>query len=263
LRLNNQNDMLLTLNKEKGALLATINKELNLASKYVLSLIPIPIKEGKVTSDWIFVPSRDLGGDAFGYNYLGKSQFAFYLLDVSGHGIGPALHSLQVLNILQNRTLPKVDFSKPDEVMTALNKIFQMENYRDMFFTMVYCVYDFSTKKLRYSSAGHPPIIMVSVDGLKLLEAQTIFIGASLKTEFYFNEIELTSPTSFYIFSDGVFELSQLDGKMYTFLEFKDLIYNEIELSGRKLDTLYKFALNMVGQEYLEDDYSILKIKIE
>jgi len=50
---------------------------------------------------------------------------------------------------------------------------------------------------------------------------------------------------------------------MYTFLEFKDLIYNEIELSGRKLDTLYKFALNMVGQEYLEDDYSILKIKIE
>jgi len=42
---------------------------------------------------WTFVPCADLGGDAFGYQRDGD-WFRAYSLDVSGHGVGSAMHSV-------------------------------------------------------------------------------------------------------------------------------------------------------------------------
>ena len=66
---------------------------------YVLSLLPAPISSGPVHVDWHFQPSAQLGGDAFGYYWLDPGTFIFYLMDVSGHGVGPAMHSVTVMNV--------------------------------------------------------------------------------------------------------------------------------------------------------------------
>ena len=257
-----QNNELIELNQEKERLLNVIRKELDLASKYVLSLIPKPIQKGKIKTDWIFIPSKELGGDSFGYNMLSDDEFAFYLLDVSGHGVGPALHSLQVLNVIQNQALPNVNFSNPEEVITSLNKIFQMEHYKNMYFTIVYCVYNNVTKKLKYSSAGHPPVILSDKNGIKLLEPQSIFVGAILNTKFGLDEIEISEPANFYLFSDGVYELEKEDGTMFTFDEFTKYLISKYEKNNSKLETIYSSALKITNTSYLEDDYSILKISI-
>ena len=54
------------------------------------SLLPDKLKKGLIKTDWRFVPSAELGGDSFGYHWLDDDHFAFYLLDVSGHGVGAA-----------------------------------------------------------------------------------------------------------------------------------------------------------------------------
>ena len=63
-----------------------MDRELLKARKYVQSLLPPPIQSGPVLAEWSFVPSSQLGGDAFGYYWLDQTTFVFYLLDVSGHG---------------------------------------------------------------------------------------------------------------------------------------------------------------------------------
>ena len=83
--------------------------ELAKAAAYVQSLLPKP-QAGPIHTDWVFVPSAALGGDAFGYHWLDDDHFALYLLDVCGHGIGAALHSVSVLNVLRAQTLPATDF---------------------------------------------------------------------------------------------------------------------------------------------------------
>ena len=67
-----------------------LSDELKEASSYVQSLLPPPIKEGPITTDWCFMPCSLLGGDAFGYHKLRDDRLAMYLLDVSGHGAGSA-----------------------------------------------------------------------------------------------------------------------------------------------------------------------------
>ena len=90
----------------------------------------------------IFVPSVELGGDAFGYHWLDSDHFAIYLLDVCGHGVKAALLSISAMNVLRNQSLASTDFRSPTEVLAGLNKAFQMDRHNDMYFTMWYGVFD-------------------------------------------------------------------------------------------------------------------------
>jgi hypothetical protein len=118
-----------------------LDQELRRASKYVLSLLPAPLTTGPVLTEWKFVPSTQLGGDAFGYFWLDADTFVFYLLDVSGHGAGSAMHSVTVLNVLRQRALPGVNFENPADVLSSLNARFPMDSHGGLFFTMWYGVY--------------------------------------------------------------------------------------------------------------------------
>src|SRR5262245_5601770 len=68
-----------------------LDRDIRKANDYVHSLLPAPITSGPVHTAWRFVPSAQLGGDAFGYYWLDQNTFVFYLMDVSGHGVGSAM----------------------------------------------------------------------------------------------------------------------------------------------------------------------------
>jgi len=61
-------------------------------------------------TEWFIVPSARVGGDAFGYGELDDDKFVSFLFDVSGHGIGAAMLSVSILNVLRQRALPGCDF---------------------------------------------------------------------------------------------------------------------------------------------------------
>jgi predicted component of type VI protein secretion system len=69
-------------------------------------------------------------------DWLDPDTFVFYLFDVSGHGVGSAMHSVTVLNVLRQRALPNVDFGNPADVLSSLNARFQMDSHSGMYFTM-------------------------------------------------------------------------------------------------------------------------------
>ena len=128
---------LLKLNEEKDKYLTIINNELDLASSYVKNLLPAPIKRGDIRTDWRFIPSYQLGGDSFGYHWIDDDNMAIYLLDVCYHGVGPALLSISVLNLLRFQNLRKTNFLEPNEVLSSLNKVFQMTEHNDMYFSIL------------------------------------------------------------------------------------------------------------------------------
>jgi len=96
--------------------------ELKRAADYVLSLLPKPLS-GELTSDWIFIPSDDLGGDSFGYHWIDDDNFAIYLLDVCGHGIGAALLSISVMNVLNSNKMLNVDYRDPSRIIRTKRNI--------------------------------------------------------------------------------------------------------------------------------------------
>jgi phosphoserine phosphatase RsbU/P len=131
------------------------------AAAYVRSLLPSPLS-GRVKIDSCFIPSRELGGDCFDYFWLDPDYLVIYLLDVSGHGLGAALPSSLILNLIRLQSLPDVDFYQPEAVLRGLNDAFQMTKQNEKYFTIWYGIYDAKHRQLTYASAGHPPAILVA-----------------------------------------------------------------------------------------------------
>jgi serine phosphatase RsbU (regulator of sigma subunit) len=69
--------------------------------------------EGPIRTEWILLPSARLGGDVFGYHQIDARTFAIFLLDVSGHGTGAAMHAVSVTNILLQHAVSGLDMRDP------------------------------------------------------------------------------------------------------------------------------------------------------
>ena len=99
------------------------------ASRYVQSMLPPPISDGPVRTEWLLIPCARLGGDALGYHWIDDDHFSLYLLDVSGHGPEAAMLAVGVMNALRQKSLPGADLRDPTQVAHCLNAMFQMEDH--------------------------------------------------------------------------------------------------------------------------------------
>ncbi|MFP4364787.1 MAG: SpoIIE family protein phosphatase [Spirochaetia bacterium] len=234
-------------------------RELAEGAEYVRTLLPNPI-EGIITTNWCFIPSAELGGDCFSYQWLTEDHFAAYLVDVSGHGIGAALLSVTVLNVLENRGLPGVNFCEPKEVLNALNKAFPMERQNNMYFSMWYGVFDRQSRKLTYACAGAPPAVAVKDEEETELGSEDVVIGVDEAFLFHQFEHTLVRDSRVYLFSDGVFEVRKPDGDIIGLEVVRDLI----KTANTKKEDRISYVLNTIQsvskKEDFEDDFSFLEI---
>jgi sigma-B regulation protein RsbU (phosphoserine phosphatase) len=230
------------------------------ASEYIESLLP-ELLTGEISSHYKYIPSTQLGGDSFGYHWIDERHFAMYLLDVCGHGVGPALLSVSALNMLRSQTLPGTDFLQPDQVLSALNASFQMSNQNNMYFTIWYGVYDRDTRELSYASGGHPPSLLFSADASARQISTPNFIIGGLPSFPYSSASTQVGPGSdLYIFSDGVYEVFKTKDEMWTLEELQEYLGAHKNSNADEIDSLYTFLQGMHGHEQLDDDFSMLKI---
>jgi sigma-B regulation protein RsbU (phosphoserine phosphatase) len=237
-------------------------RDLLKASNYVLSLLPPRITSGPVRTDWRFLPSTQLGGDAFGYDWLDPDTLAFYLMDVSGHGVGSAMHSVTVLNVLRQRALPGVDFTNAAAVLASLNARFQMAEHNGLFFTMWYGVYRVGTRLLSYSSAGHHPAFLVPPDR-SVAEPHGVpelMIGAVPGARYELQETVVPSGTTLYLFSDGVFEIVTRDEERWMLPDFLPHLTEPVLDGVPEPERLYALVRAKARPGLLDDDFSLLTV---
>ena len=256
-------DNLKRTNEEKDKYLKIIDAELENAAAYVVSLLPEPLMNGSVQATWRYIPSTKLGGDSFGYHWVDNKHLAIYLIDVCGHGVGSALFSISVLNTVKFQNLPKTDFRQPELVLKNLNKRFQMTNHNDMYFTIWYGVYNKETKELEYACGGHPPALLIDSKGnLQKLYSKNLFIGGLPDYDYKSQKVKIENESVIYIFSDGVYEIEKPNGEMLQIEELERFLSDNIRANGSELDAYYKYLTKLSTKEKLDDDFSILRVKL-
>lgn len=242
-------------------------EEIAEAAKYVQSLLPPPIKEGPVRIDWRFVPSTQLGGDAFGYHWLDDTRLAVYLLDVSGHGVGSSLLAVSVLNVLSQQTLARTDFSDPSSVMRGLSLVFEMHRHGGKYFTLWYGVFDLSSRRLVYSGGGHPAALLLhgasaTQTRFEELQPDGPIIGIGDVLPFDNRTVDLGAFARLLIYSDGAVEIAKPDGQMSTYEEFNEFV-SGCEACDDMMERILERSKKVGGKDILADDCSLLQVDFQ
>ena len=234
------------------------------AVEYVRSLLPPPMTEPLIINSR-FIPSRQLGGDCFDYFWLDPDYLAIYLLDTSGHGLGAALPSISVLNLLRSRALKSINYYHPSEVLSALNDTFQMTYQNNKYFTIWYGVYNRATRQLIYASAGHPPAVLLSGEPtttqVKELVTPGVPIGMFPDAEYVNGFCSIEQFSNLYIFSDGVYEIHLPNATIWELAAFIELLKDCRSTRSCNLDQILNSLVNLSRKAAFDDDLSILQVK--
>lgn len=253
---------------DRNEVLKQLSHELSDATGYVKTVLPQPITSGPLLTDWRFIPSLSLGGDSFGYHWIDEDYFAMYLLDVSGHGWSAALLSVSVINVLRSHALPDTDFCDPQQVLFALNNTFPGEQHNDMFFTIWYGVYNLSSRQMAYASGGHPPALLFygsPNEQLKVNQLRTPnFVIGGRRDAVYQGKTQLINrPSRLYVFSDGVFDITKIDGSIWGFNKFLEFMTKTFNAEHSVLEGILDYARGISQKEEFDDDFTILEIFFE
>ncbi|MFZ2207331.1 MAG: SpoIIE family protein phosphatase [Porticoccaceae bacterium] len=239
-----------------------LDKALTKASSYVQALLPTPLGDGPIRTDWLYLPSERLGGDVFGYHALDDDNFAAYIVDVAGHGVSAAMHSVSLLNVLRQRALPDTDFTDPEQVLRKLNRMFQMDQHDDMYFTMWYGVYNRPARALRFASGGHHPGFLVTPDRMQATPVQSRgpLIGLMPDHAYKAEVLSVTPGATLYLFSDGVFEIVTATGKEWGLDDFLPLLTQAADPMATEPERLHRQVRAIARPGPFDDDFSLLTV---
>ena len=236
---------------------AAMEAELAEAATYSRAVLPEKLMT-PVSTDWVFISSSQLGGDSFGYHWIDDDTLSIYLLDVCGHGVGAALLSISVVNVLRTSSLADTNFHDPANVLGNLNAAFPMEKHNDMYFTAWYGVYKRSTGILTFACGGHPPAVLIAPDGtVSYLSAKGAVVGAFPKPTYETAKTMVAPGSRLYLFSDGVYEIDRPDDTMMTHDEFSMILKDPVESGHSKLEAIVAEVRRQQGKNDFVDDFSL------
>jgi len=235
--------------------------DLSSARRYVVSILPRDV-DAPVPVSSRYVPSEELGGDTFDHRWIDDDHLIAHVLDVSGHGIGPAMFSVSVHNLLRSGTVDHDTLRDPGRVLTELNRLFQSDRQAGNYFTIFYGVYRPSTGTLRYARAGHPPAIVLPADGSEpvLLDSGSVPIGVLPEVTFDSYDYALDPGAAVLIYSDGAFELVLPDGRRWTLEEFIELCARTARSPHWTLEDLVRQLRNRSKTGDFDDDCTLVRV---
>ncbi len=222
---------------------------------------------------WKFSPCFTLGGDMVKLFPVSNTYLGFCILDVSGHGIPASLLAISLARSLstdraRGGILGTSDGSlrNPTEILTRLNRQYQILHDGEQFVTLVYGILDLTRREVRYVSAGHPHPLLISAGSIRSLEGPiNPPIGVLQFLEYEETVAQLSSGDSLLLYTDGVTETRSPSGEMFgeerlvEFLRVKE--GNEPDVMLKSLyGELKRFRL---GREQTDDVTSlVLKLRV-
>jgi sigma-B regulation protein RsbU (phosphoserine phosphatase) len=243
-----------------------IDQDLKSAAAIQQSLLPArsPRIEN-VQVAWKFEPCEQIGGDIFNIHHMDERNVGLYMLDVCGHGVPAALISVagsQFLNGADGLLGNNCELVSPDIVLNRLDHAFPFERF-DSFFSIICMTLDISEGILTYSSAGHPPPVLVHSNGsTETLDHRGPSIGLGCEDIIGQQSIELQTGDKILLYTDGLIENRNSAGVFFGKQRFYDIVKKHRNESVQDIvETIYATVKEFSQQAKPDDDVSILGLE--
>lgn len=208
--------------------LVEIQNELNLARNIQLSILPANFPDSaafRVAARYL--PMTSVAGDFYDFIVADDHQAGLLIADVSGHGVPAALIASMVK---MAATSQRANASDPQKLLTGMNAAL-CGNTQDQFVTAAYVYLDAEKRELRYSAAGHPPMLMLR-DGQITEIAENGFVLAVLETTEFSNATHSLQPGDrLVLYTDGLLEAINDTGQLFGEERLHDALRSTAELN--------------------------------
>lgn len=239
-------------------------QEIRVAQEMQRSLLPVllPVAdtyELAATS----LPAYEVGGDYYDVVQLDDDRLGITIGDVSGKGVSAALYMAQVKGIFQ--TLSSHGLSTR-ESLVAMNETLRKSMDRRSFISLVYGVLDMRTGRLRFSRAGHCPLLYISRNTVRFLRPDGMGLGLSGAGQFAASlqeeELALEPGDLVVLYTDGITEAKDRAGDEFGIERLARIVE---QLQHESVETIMMSIVKTVkeytGAGDAEDDMTVMVLR--
>jgi sigma-B regulation protein RsbU (phosphoserine phosphatase) len=202
-----------------------------------------------------------VGGDFFDVFSVGPDLIALAIGDVSGKGVGAAVHTALAKYSLRAYAY---EDPAPSSLMERLNSTLYRQLDPDMFITLLYGVLNVRERTFSFANAGHMPPLYVSSSNHQVSEMMLSGMPLGIVPEYRYEQFDMQLETGdrMLLYSDGVTEArdgSELYG-VDNLMQF--LHHRGLEPPSDFVAHLTRTLMEWSG-ERLRDDTAMLMLAVD
>jgi len=246
--------------------LLAINKELEIARRIQSSTLPqsVPTLAGLEIAAR-YVPMSAVAGDFYDFLCIDEQRVGILVADVTGHGVPAALIASMLKVAFAGQAAHADD---PAFVLTGLNRSL-CGKFEEHFVTAAYLFVDLERRRLRYSAAGHPPLMLASRGAGKVreIEENGLMLGMFPEAAYSTVEIGLSHGDRCLLYTDGLLEAKNAAQEEFGKSRCKEFLETQLHIPADRfahalLDNIAGFSGNNSARAQ-EDDITLLVLDFQ
>ncbi len=186
--------------------LVVLQNELDVARRIQQSILPTHFPQGADYSVFgKMEAARNVGGDFYDVIPFDNRNIGLAIADVSDKGVPAALFMMSSRTLLKNIAMGDSD---PDQALEEVNQLLEEDNEEGTFVTLLYGVYNPSSRELTYANGGHNSPLVIHRDGTSTLLPLTdgVALGIMPGLDYNKNTVALSPGDTVVFYTDGVTE---------------------------------------------------------
>ncbi len=241
----------------------SLQRELQIAATIQRRLLPVsaPIAPW-LRCAWHSLAANHIGGDYLDLLSTPRGESHAVIADASGHGIDSAL----LMSSFRSSYRAKAPWFGPAELCQELNRDVRNDvGQTGMFITMAALSIDPDTLQMRWSNAGHNPILLcrMATGEVQQLEATGPPLGFLPEPQYNEATLQLETGDLLLLYTDGVSEATNLDGVMYGDEEVMAQLRRAVGKSpDHVLQGLLAALARFTGRHRYADDVSVSVLQV-
>jgi phosphoserine phosphatase RsbU/P len=239
---------------ERDQQLSDIQKKLEVARRIQLSILPGEFPDSasfRVAAR--YVPMTSVAGDFYDFIVADERQAGLLIADVSGHGVPAALIASMVKLAA---TAQRGNARDPSGLLSGMNAAL-CGNTQNQFVTAAYVHLDSETRELRYSAAGHPPMLLLRDGKVREVEENGLMLAAFDFATYATAAQGLEPGDRLLLYTDGIVEAASASGEFFGAEALSALLRQTAGIAPRDaadriIATVQKWAVSQ------DDDLTVL-----
>lgn len=253
------NEMMTRLSRDRKNIVARekLAKEIEVASQIQKTLLPhrLPPVPG-LELDAFYRAALTVGGDLYDVFKISPERYCLTVADVSGKGVPASLVMSMLRTVIQIQAANAVSAK---ETLVKVNDYLERNIPPGMFITVLLVIYESPTRRINLVSAGHNPMLLYEAatgDVLKVNPAgmplgMPATLGPSFEERLEQVSLTLEEGDTFFIFTDGITEATNREGRHYGLDRLIDFVGSEVaQGSSEEISSLSKALVSEL------DDFS-------